>query len=107
MKAGKMAHVIEVQRATRTINDAGTPSTAWTRLATLRAEVVERSTEEFIRDGGAADEERIVFRTRFLEGITSDDRVTFDGQSYNIRELTRIGRRQGLELRCTALNGEG
>ena len=73
MKAGKLVHVITVQRFTSAPNEYGTPIEAWSDLATLRAEVVEQSTEEFIRAQGAAEESAIVFRTRFLAGIGNGD----------------------------------
>jgi SPP1 family predicted phage head-tail adaptor len=100
MKAGRMVHVIEIQRASVSINDAGTPASTWARVATVRAEVVERSTEEFLRNAGETSETTVVFRTRYFEGLTDEDRVSFDGAAYDIEEITRIGRRTGLELRC-------
>ena len=102
MRSGKLRHLIEIERASNAPNDYGTPVTTWTVIASLRAEVVSRSTEEFIRDAGASDVTAIVFRTRFLGGITNADRVAFNGQSFNIREATPIGNDRGLELRCTA-----
>jgi len=89
-----------VQRFTSAPNEYGTPIEAWSDLATLRAEVVEQSTEEFIRAQGAAEESAIVFRTRFLAGIGNGDRVAFGSGTYNIREVVEIGRRKGLEIRC-------
>lgn len=105
MKAGKLVHIITVERATASINAAGTPTTSWTGVATLRAEIVEQSTEEFIRNHGASEEAVIVFRTRFVAGITTADRVSFDGTAFNLREVVEIGRRKGLELRCVKIGG--
>ncbi|MDM8167153.1 phage head closure protein [Roseovarius sp.] len=100
MRSGKLVHVIEIQRASVTVNDAGTPSSTWGKVATLRAELVERSTEEFLRNAGETSETTVVFRTRHLDGVTDEDRVSFDGAAYDIEEITRIGRRKGLEFRC-------
>ena len=107
MKAGKLVHVIALHRAVVNVNAAGTPATTWTAFATLRAELVERSTEEFLRSAGETDETTVVFRTRYLSGVSNDDRVSFDGQGFNIREVTTIGRRKGLELRCVQVEGTG
>lgn len=106
MKAGKLTHIIAIEAATTSVNDAGTPTSEWTTKATLRAELVEQSTEEFLGDGGATDEELAVFRTRYIEGVTNADRVVFEGRPYNIRQLTPLGRRVGLELRCMAQGDE-
>ena len=100
MKAGKLVHVIQIQRVTDTVNDAGTPSRDWTSHIRLRAEVVRRSAEEFLTAGGEADEVTIVFRTRYVSDLTCEDRIAFDGDTFDIDEITRIGRRHGLELRC-------
>lgn len=105
MKAGKMVHVITMQRMTATVNAAGTPVQSWADLATLRAEKVEQTTAEFIRGHGASDETVVVFRTRFLADLTTADRISFRGQVFNIKELSPIERRRGLELRCVATSG--
>lgn len=101
MSAGRMVHEIVVWRATDTVNEYGTPTRDWLQIASLRAEVVERSTEEFLAGPGATDEARAVFRTRVLDGLRTGDRVTFQGDDFLIREIVPIGRRHRLELRCT------
>ena len=103
MKSGKLTETIRIERATADINDAGTPTETWVRVAILRAERVDQTTEEFMRGFGASDEEVVVFRSRFFDGIRSADRVIWRGQPFNIRQVTPIGRRKGLELRCVRL----
>jgi len=100
MKAGKMVHVIDVQQASMTVNAAGTPVQTWSKLATLRAELIEQSTEEFLRGAGDTGVTTLAFRTRHVSGITTDHRVSFDGAAFDIEEIVAIGRRRGLELRC-------
>lgn len=104
MKAGALKHVIRLQRSTTALNEAGTPAATWSDLATLRAEVVSLSTAEYIRQLGAADETTLIFRTRYLAGVTNADRVLFAGRTYNLREVHVIGRNRGLELRAMALD---
>lgn len=99
MRAGKLDKLITLQRFTSTVDDFGTPVETWADLATLRAQVVQASTEEFIRAGAEADTV-IVFRARYLDGITTADRVAFAGATYDVKEMKEIGRRQGLEIRC-------
>ena len=79
MKSGKLRRVIVVQGFSNTVNEAGTPVLTWADKATLRAEVVQQSTAEFIRGFGASDETVIVFRTRFIAGVTNADRILFGG----------------------------
>ena len=105
MRAGKLDREITVQRATSTIDEAGTPTLTWADVATVRAQIVQQSTEEFIRGFGASEETAIIFRLRWLDGITAADRITYDERIHNIKEVTEIGRRRGLELRCVASGG--
>ncbi|MAC79291.1 MAG: head-tail adaptor protein [Rhodobacteraceae bacterium] len=104
MKAGRLVHVIEIQQATATVNDAGTPVQSWSKLATLRAELIEQATEEFLRGAGDTDVATLAFRTRYLPGVTNTNRVSFDGTAYDIEKIVTIGRRRGLELRCKAVS---
>jgi SPP1 family predicted phage head-tail adaptor len=100
MRAGKLDKVITFQRFTSTVDDFGTPVETWADIADLRAQVVQSSTEEFIRAGAESDTV-IIFRTRFLDGVTTADRIKYAHEAYfNIKELKEIGRRQGLEIRC-------
>ena len=101
MRAGRLDRLIVVQRSTHTVNEYGTPVFAWSDVATLRAQLVEARTEEFLASG-ASDKTLAVFRTRYLDGVGNADRILHDGKVFNIREVKEIGRRKGLELRAEA-----
>lgn len=103
MKSGRLIEVIEIERFTSAVNEYGTPVQEWVRLCTLRAERVDQSTTEFIRNYGASDEEVVIFRARFFEGIRNADRVVWRGEAFNIKQITPIGRRKGIELRCVRI----
>jgi SPP1 family predicted phage head-tail adaptor len=80
------------------------PRATWSALATMRAQLVEASADEFMRQGlGQLTERTVLFRTRFLEGVTTVDRVTYDGRIYTISGVKELGRRNGLEIRARAL----
>ncbi|WP_275789112.1 phage head closure protein [Pararhizobium gei] len=97
-----MDRTITVQRSAESVDAAGTPSFVWSDLATVRAEIIEASAQEYIRASGEGDETVAIFRTRYIDGVTNADRVQFDGLLHNIRQVTEIRRRKGLELRTTA-----
>lgn len=99
MRAGAMDRTIKIQRVATTVNDYGAPTEAWADLATVRAQVVKASTDEFIRGSGASDETVVVFRTWWMDGITNADRIIYQGVVHNLKEMKEIGRRAGLELR--------
>lgn len=99
MRAGNLDRTITVQSFTSTVNEYGTPIETWTDVATVRAQIITSSTEEFLT-GGASDTTSIIFRTRYFAGVTTSSQVVYEGGNYNIREVKEIGRRRGLELRC-------
>lgn len=103
MRAGQLDRAITIQRSTSDIDELGNPAgTVWSNVATIRAQLVQASTEEFIRGYGASDETAIIFRTRFIE-IGLADRIVFNGANHNIKELKEIGRQRGLEIRTVRL----
>lgn len=69
----------------------------------MRAERFDQSTTECIRSFGASDEELVIFKAGFFEGIGNVDRVIWQGQAFNIKQVTPIGRRKGTELRCVRI----
>jgi len=100
MRAGKLDRAITIERATQPVAASGAVSATWPPVATVRAEIVNQSTAEFLAGYGEGERATIVFRIRYLAGITTADRITFDGSHYNLREIVEIGRRRGLELRA-------
>lgn len=105
MRAGKLDKEISLQRSTNTVDDAGTPISAWTTYQETRAQIVQQSTQEFIESQGATEETLVIFRTRFVDDVLNTDRVLYDGKAHNIRELSEIGRKRGLEIRTVTVTG--
>lgn len=104
MRTGKLDRVIRIDTYSAGVpDDFGTVHPGYVELATVRAQIIQASTEEFQRAYGASGETAIIFRTHYLDGVSTDDRIVFDGADFNIKEVKEIGRRAGLELRCVAL----
>ncbi len=99
MRAGKLDRVITIQSFASAPNEYGTPVSTWTDVATVRAQIIQSSTEEYLTNG-ASDTTSIIFRTRHFAGVTTSSQVIYEGETFNIREVKEIGRRKGLELRC-------
>jgi SPP1 family predicted phage head-tail adaptor len=102
MRAGLLTKTIDLQRATVAVDQYGTPANTWATFATVRAQLLQATTEEFMRTFGASTEAAVVFRIRFLDGITLADRVSYQGRAYDLKEVKELGRREGLDLRCLA-----
>ena len=103
MRAGKLDKTVTIERATTIVDDYGTPTPGWATVATVRAQLVQQSTEEFMRGWGTSSEAVTVFRIRHMDGITPADRVTLGSAAYDLKEIKELGRREGLELRCLAV----
>lgn len=102
MRAGKLDRMITIERKSETVSDSGAVVAAWTATATVRAEIVTASANEFLTGFGEAESGNIVFRIRYLAGITTADRVSYAGKIHDLKDVTEIGRRRGLELRAVA-----
>lgn len=103
MRAGKLDQVVQLRRATIVDDGWGGQAPGPTETyATMRAQVIQTSTEEFIRSWGIADETAVIFRLRFIDDVTLADEVRCDGADFNIKEIKPIGRRRGIELRCVS-----
>jgi len=98
LNIGKMDRRIAIERVTR-VKVAGEVVPTWTTLATVWAEVVQQTAGEFFTGYGEAETGSVIFRVRYRPGITTKDRVTYDGAAYDLKEITEIGRRDALELR--------
>ena len=109
MRAGKLDRLIIIERPTENVAPSGAVSTGWAQIAVVRAELVQRTADEFLTGFGEAETGSAVFRIRYMDGITTADRVVFDGGTYDIDEIAEIGRRRALELRtviATAAAGD-
>ncbi|QNQ63104.1 phage head closure protein [Brucella sp. 6810] len=104
MRAGKFDRIIAIERETETVTPSGGVIKEWQAIAIVRAEIVQQSATEFLTGYGEAEDGTIVFRVRYRSGITTADRVAYNGARYNLKEIKEIGRRRGLELRGVAVS---
>lgn len=100
MRAGKLNDIVTLRSVTYVDNGYGGVKEVETDWAALRAQIIEESTEEFIRNWGVSSERLRIFRTRFIDGVTLDMKVMHRGAKLNLKQVKVIGRRRGLELRC-------
>lgn len=103
LNIGSMDRRITIERETETVKPSGSVVKAWAPVATVWAEVLQQSASEFFTGYGEAETGTVIFRVRYRPGITTTDRVSYDGTAYGIREIKELGRRDALELRGEAL----
>lgn len=103
MRAGNLDRTIVITQCAPDIDRNGTMSMTWTVVATMRAQLLQNATDDMIGDGGSQTQKTVVFRTRWLDDVTLERRVTYVGQEFEIKEIKELGRRRGLDLKCVRL----
>jgi SPP1 family predicted phage head-tail adaptor len=101
MQAGKLDRQVIFERRSEEVQDTGTTIETWTAFLTVRAEVRNMLSDEITLDLGAGEKVTRVFVIRWTpETITTEDRVVYNGESYDVRQIVEVGRRGGLRLTC-------
>lgn len=101
-RAGRLVREIQIEERARTVTAQGRVAEEWRKVAALRAEVIQLSTAEFIRNMGSENETVVTFFCRYRDGLKPGMRVIYKGQAFEIRNVAEIGRRLGMEIRCRA-----
>ena len=102
MRAGDLDRSITIERFTTGESPSGEPIETWEPLATVWAKVDQQGGREFFATVQEVSERKVVFRIRWIEGLTVLDRVMLDGAQHDIHEVRRLGRKEGVELHTTA-----
>lgn len=101
--AGKLNRSITLEREAKTVAPSGAVASVWHPFATVRAQVLTATTEELLHGFGALDSSLTVFRVRWRDDVTTADRITVDGTSYEIDRIAEHGQRAGLDLHGKAV----
>ncbi|MGY3575285.1 head-tail adaptor protein [Bradyrhizobium sp. USDA 4504] len=100
MRAGNLDRVIEIQRRTTGLDLYGTAIDTWAKVATMRAQKLENATDNREGQRGDVTDTVITFRCRWLDGLSLDHRLLYDGQAFKITRLKELGRRRGVDIVC-------
>jgi SPP1 family predicted phage head-tail adaptor len=78
--------VLTLQKNTPTQDDNGQPVESWADERNIRAQVIPKSSREFIRNGNVDDDVTALIKTRYASDITPLYRLkASDGTIYNIK----------------------
>jgi SPP1 family predicted phage head-tail adaptor len=103
VRAGKLDRIIQIKTGAADISRSGKLSMTWTLVATMRAQLIQNTTDDVTGQGGSQTQKTVTFRIRWLDGVTLEQRVTYEGQEFEIKEVKELGRRRGLDLKCVRL----
>lgn len=104
LAAGKMDRRITLERFVTSSDQYNEPVKAWGALATRWASYEPISDGERFRAGETAATASARFVIRYssaVADINPKDRLTFDGDTWQILHVKEIGRREGLEISAT------
>lgn len=103
INAGKMDRRITIERQTETVKPSGDVVKAWAEVATVWAEVLQSTATEYFTGMGEVETGTVIFRIRYTPGVTTVDRVSYNGSAYGLKEIKELGRYEALELRGEVL----
>lgn len=103
MRAGRLDRRVTLQSRTLA-QDAATGQNVetWSDLATVWASKRDVRGREFIAAQGTNADADTVFEIRYMPGLSVLNRLVYDGVTHDIVHVAEIGRREGLQLVCTA-----
>lgn len=87
MNPGQLKQKVEISRLVQGQDEIGQPINEWVTVCTPRAAVEPLVGREYFAAGGAQAETTTRIRIRYRPGITSADKVTHDGTTYNINSV--------------------
>lgn len=106
MRAGELRHRITVEQNSPTQNDLGEEESSWSEFATRWADArALDGTESFSTDMKFAEATHR-FRLRYLDGVTPEMRVSWDGRTFDIvSALDPRGRKRETVIVATERTG--
>lgn len=82
---------------------AGQPIETWSETVTVWAKLVTQRGEERFTAQQVMGKAITTFRIRFRDGLdVKTNRVWYEGQAYDIHAIRELGRREAIELDCSA-----
>lgn len=102
MFAGKLDRRIVIQAKTSTQDAYGSVSDTWASFAEVWAQYLSGAGNELFTAAQVYADTQGRFRIRYIDGITTEHRVLYNGNYYDILSVDEIGRREGLELKVKA-----
>lgn len=105
MLAGKLDRRITIRRLGSGQSSSGEPNGTWSDLATVWAQKIEARGDERFSTAQPVGSISRSFRFRWsttVKDVNDKDKIVFDGVEHDIVAVREIGRREGIEVDCTA-----
>ncbi len=101
MKSGKLDRTVTIERLSAPGDDGYTTTAGtWVKLVDRAAQVIYSRGREVLENQGVEADIPVVFLLRYdsvTRTITAEDRIIFDGRIIDLKSVTEIDRRDGVE----------
>lgn len=87
MNIGRMRHRITIKSANTTIDSAGYTIESPINFAVVWADVQPISGKEYFGAAAIKAEKLVRFKIRYIQGITNDMTVEFEGKTYSVKSI--------------------
>jgi SPP1 family predicted phage head-tail adaptor len=102
VKAGALDRRVVIQTRTLTRNAYGEQVESWATLDTVWAQKLDVLGREFFGSQRELAEGTAKFRLRWRDDLSVTDRLSFDSKTYDIVQISELGRHEGLEIVAVA-----
>lgn len=107
MKIGDLRHRITLQKYIETTDDEGFSTQQWQDIATVWASVENLYGREYWQAAAIQAENTVKFTIRYRKDLSSDMRIKFQGQHYEIISIDNIKyKNEYIEIKAKAVEKE-
>lgn len=103
LNAGALDRRITIIQPTEAISAAGEVTMTWANLSVVPAMYKPLNSTERFGANAVRTERACKFHIRYRSDVTEKMRVTYGTETYRIIAINELGRREGLELVCEAV----
>lgn len=97
ISAGRLRHLVAIDRAVETQNAFGEPVITWSLFASVWARVEPLSGREYFAARQVSSEQMVKITARYLAGVTAKMRVTYGSNVYDIQDVIDVDK-LGVEM---------
>jgi SPP1 family predicted phage head-tail adaptor len=91
MNPGKLRHRVAILEKQTTVDPDGYPVNTWVAVTTLWVSVEPIAGREYFRAAAVQAQHQVRFTMRYQKGITSDMRLRYAEQDYEIKAVLDLG----------------
>lgn len=102
MRAGRLDRRLTIQSRTTAADAQGQQIETWSDVATVWASKRDLRGREYFAANATNADVSTTFEIRYRSDVTVLHRVVCEGTTYDVQQVSEIGRREGLQIICRA-----